>query len=448
MLASRPVRFCLYLVLLSSLALLGSNIEKQLTVAGTSPITVTTAAGVATVACPTCGVGGSGLNPNTIGGIIGGPLTTGAFLNWSGGTTTGSRAALTVPVLLNGPAFCVGASSTAGAAFGASYNTYAWNVASELVLAGSTNALRLTASAAACGLSAGGLFFWPAETALGGTVDGTVLSTQTYWAASVTGSTVQPFAAHPNATVAIGATVFAGPGQQGGVAMNATERLMELPIPNAMTVTQMCANMGGATPASGSTVFTLRNTEVSTAIVVTVPLSSAAGRYCASGSVAYVGGNTISVMVVNNSGAALTGTINSITIESTPTAPMTAIIPFPKGNRPVTASTTRYTAAFINDLLNGTEGDTRAPAPRSITLSNFRCYQQTAPATNTTNITVFRNGVATAITIAATTGSGNNVVLSDTVNSVAFVAPDSYTVEWAPGAGVVGAWSGCMIEAD
>jgi hypothetical protein len=275
-------------------------------------------------------------------------------------------------------------------------------------------------------------------------------ATPTLWSANVIGSSHMLFNIPFRTTFATGTTPrYSSVGQTATASTTTTdEQLVELPV-SAMTVNGVCYILSSAQPGGGNIVLTLRKNAVDTTNIVTIAASGVIGKYCDNThSVSYSDGDLLSVSSVNNAGAT-SGSFNDVIIDATPTASgMTAWIPFPKGNRTLSASTTVYSSAFVNVALNASENGAWAGMPRAGTAKNLRCYVKSAPATNTTVITLYQNGSPTTLTVSVTTGTTANSVVADTTHTVSFAKNDSFSLQYAPGAGAVASISGCGMEFD
>ncbi len=392
---------------------------------------------------------GSG-GASTVGGIIGGQANNGVSINPFDLTGTSVHMAFESSFSLSGPALCLtgipavnqwttgmfGTGTSVGAA-GAAYNT--------------TPTVVKNLSTNTCVQQTKSVFYYTGGSGLTGQI-GTGLGSPTtnFWSASVTGAAVQPLGQRVGTTVAAATTVYSGIGHgNSSPATTTDEQQAQLPIANDGTITNLCIETTTAQASNGALTVTLRKNGAGTTSTITIASSGAAGRRCdTTHSISYTAGDKVSVELVNASATLTTGTIQAITYEFTPTASgMTALIPFPKQNRALTASTTRYTAAFINDVLQATESSAWAAMPRAGTAKNLRCYQKTAPA-NTMNATLYKNGSPTSLVVAGTNVAGSNVVVSDTTHTVSFSSLDSFSLEWAPGSGAQGVWSGCTMEFD
>lgn len=95
-----------------------------------------------------------------------------------------------------------------------------------------------------------------------------------------------------------------------GSTSNATETNRMFIAPTALTVFKLCAVTGGAQPADGTLVFTLRKNAGDTAITFTIAAAAGAGTYCDNtNSVSYAQGDTMSLKAVNGSPGTASATI-------------------------------------------------------------------------------------------------------------------------------------------
>ena len=378
----------------------------------------------------------------TTGGIVGGQGGSSQMTMWSD-QTTGVRATVTDDMSLTGPTVCftTPATNTTSNYFHGYANTSGSLVDTygpPTTIEGTDVAGCKTQTTTTMPLTDGSYY------------QGNILAlsdTGTYWSAGIVGSTAQPLGVRfGGAGIGAGLTVYQGIGQ-GALTFNADEELKQLPVANALTLTKACVVHSGTQPATGTLVFTVRKNEAATAAVVTITAGLGQGRSCWEGSVAYAAGDTLSIEGVNN--ASTTSAVPQyVMLSTTPTAPMTAVLVFPKGGRTLTASQTRYTPMFINSALNATEANVWSGMPRAGTVKNLRCYVKTGPDTATTTAKVYKNGGATALTVSITVAGGNDYVVSDTSNSFTVVQNDSLSIEWITGTGAVPSISGCTAEFD
>ena len=450
---SRRARFCLYLVVLSSLVLLGSNIEKQLTVAGTSPITVTTAAGVATVACPTCfpGTGSAALDFTVKGGLIGGGGgLSGSFSIFDSGTTsTTGRIPFAVTSIVNGgPVIC----------FGTGVDPLSKNVIDAVFNKRSADGIDVVPNlahstfnpAAVAGCYGQTLYpflvqrFEELEVAYS---DLLAMPSDTTWAGELRGTTSQPLADYyATGTVTASSTVYSGAGQGRTLAAVLTvEGTAANVIPYAGTAQNFCVRTGSSQPAGGALVITLRKNGAATAIVVTVAASSGNGLYCDTDTVAFVATDWYTWELANANIAA-SAQVNNITMEFVPSSTPKAMFFFPKANNALTASVNNYFYPYMAATRSATETDKWAAIARAGTLVSLYCYVETAPA-NTITVTVQQNGVASAATGTITAAGGTGVKTIWT-GSLAVSANTAHTINYATGAGAQAVIPQCAMEFD
>jgi hypothetical protein len=265
------------------------------------------------------------------------------------------------------------------------------------------------------------------------------------WAAQVIGTTIQPAGAflavsEPGA----GATQYTSIGQQS--LLRNTETDVIVPIPIAATLNQVCVTTTGTQPATGTLVFTARDTGVDTTVIITIPASGQAGAYCSDPSLTHVfsAGDYFTVSVTNNAASA-TVTIQNLSLYFTPTASGRAILWFPNGVNVLTASANNYSPSFVRlNSVSTSETANRSPMPIAGTMQNLYCYVTTAPAANSTVNTVQRNGSNGSVTLTITTGGGTG--MKQGTGTQAYVAGDSFNMNMVPGAGAVPVIPGCAAE--
>lgn len=264
------------------------------------------------------------------------------------------------------------------------------------------------------------------------------------WSAQWLGSTAQPLGSvFNNAVVGTGATVFTSFGQSDQ--LSATESDVAMPIPYAGTVSDLCVSLRVGQPATGSLVFTVRDSGVDTSVVTTIPSSGSAGgsvRHCSTGTHVFSAGDYLTVSILNNA-SANSGNMATMSFIFTPTTAGRAMLVFPVALVTFTTSTTQYTPPFVRINLSTTEATWRGPLPVPGTMQNFYCYVDVAPAADLV-VTAMRNGSSSTVTHTITSAGGTGV--QQGTGTQAFVATDSLTLEWANGAGSVAQVGGCTAE--
>lgn len=279
-----------------------------------------------------------------------------------------------------------------------------------------------------------------------GTTGGTVNAV----AARIVGSQKGVLATNQiNTQVAGSGTTFTGPSQKNGLNSNATESLVEMPMPFAITADSMCIYvLATGQPSGGALNFTLDNNGVATAIVPSVPTSSNTNvPYCDQlHTASYNAGDRMSFKEVNAS-ASTGGTITGISVGYAPTvAANVAMMLWGLGTQTIT-NASQFWMAFTGTASAATHGTADFGMPGGGTLDQLYCYVTTAPVTTNETITVYLNGVATAVTISLTTGQlvPNNV--TDLTHSFAFNRGDLITLNTTQGGtGTAPALSGCAAR--
>ncbi len=227
----------------------------------------------------------------------------------------------------------------------------------------------------------------------------------------------------------------------GGTSTNATEALMQLPMPYAGTIKNFCVNNHAAQPATGTEVITLRvNTANPTSgPVVTLPVSQVAnGWTCDTTHTATVAaGDLVDASFLNNAGT--TGaSLWSITAEIAPatggcTGANTGCVGIvgAVNNTTLTATNTFKSAPFAEGIGAAAAADQfYAPITRNGTTTIDRCYfwpSVASSGSNTVVATLMKNGAATSVT--ATINTGVTTVVSDTMNTATYVNGNSYFMQ-------------------
>jgi len=249
-------------------------------------------------------------------------------------------------------------------------------------------------------------------------------STVAGYAAELRGSATQPFGASNLSVIGGGNTEYS---QLFNGNTTAPETNAGYAHTTAGTFSNLCVRTTTTQPGTGSLVITLRKNAGDTALVVTVPAGGVAGMYCDfTNSVGIAVGDWGTYQLVNN--AATNSAIpEGITMLLTPTAPATAVIPFP--NTALTsfaAGADRFIAPYTGGV-DTTDIAQWGPIPRAGTGSSFYCYVAAGfeAATNPTVMTVMVNGIASSMT--ATLGIGVAGVVAGSGSHV-FSALDSVTV--------------------
>lgn len=402
--------------------ILQGGITTPSTVTGISPIVVSSN-GV--VSCPSCAT--TGISTATTGGVIGGGLTAATLMVPFGVSASSSRPPVPVAMNLSGPASCVSSTAVPGGTLAVWLGTVSPTATANRISDGQTVFSNL-ASTVECHQQLLKTFSVGPGEYLAGNNASLGTTNPTFWASSVTGTNSQPLGANIQGTVGIGLTGYTAPGQE--VINTASENAIELVMPDSVDIVGMCITMSTSNGAGGNYVATLRKNEAATAMTFTVAASQGAGQTCdnaAAHKISYVAGDRISIQIVNNNAAAVTGTIQYVMLDARPTAAgMTGIMVYPKTGLSLTASQTRYLPAYTKTALNATEGAVSSPVPRPMTIKNLYCFQQTAPTNNAT-FKIYNSGVASTLVATATSGAGANAVFSDTTHSSVFTG---FGTEW------------------
>lgn len=403
-----------------------------------------TAVETSSVPCP----GSSGTIGGFFGGILGNGSAGAAYGIGGSPAATNLRISLPTAAQITGPTVCL-AAATPGFAAWAHTGTEGVTVGTAQLTAARDATVINNDDGVGCygqenslfNLSAGQIFSGIGEAT-------TVANIGAVWTAQLKGTTSQPlFAGTSTGTIAASGNVFTAPGQGRTNATNTTdERLMELPLPDAYTLTKICVTQSGNNAVGGTSTFVSRKNESSSGgLTVTKPLSGGIGRNCTTGTVSYAAGDLIAANMINNNAGAVTGALNHVSFDGTPGGTnQVGIIYFPKGNVVLTASQTRYTPMWSNEALNATEALQWGALPYSGVIKNLRCYVKTAPGTTTTTMTVWVNGLTTTLVASATVAAGSNVVVVDTTHSITYTKNQPITLEWITGSGTVPVISGCM----
>ncbi len=239
-------------------------------------------------------------------------------------------------------------------------------------------------------------------------------------------------------------TAYIGFGQAPAAA-NATQLLVAVPLPFALTFNALSYSWN-TSPTAAVTVTLADNNAGGglTGLTVTEPAGavSSGGLMDSAHTYAASAGDYVSVAVT--SGA------------STQTVPLNALVSFTPtvaGNQMVygvwngTVSTTvTYSQPFYG-LTSTTILGTQLPMPQAGTAANLYLVQATANAGGvTTTCTLYKNGVATALTGTITSGSGTGTVTLDTTHTVAFSQTDLLTLGCSTGSGTSGSMGGWAFQ--
>lgn len=218
---------------------------------------------------------------------------------------------------------------------------------------------------------------------------------------------------------------------------SATRALMQIPWPVAGTFQRMFVYVNGAQPATGTETVTLEKNGVATALVTTIAASGPASSQWSdtTHTVSVADGDLINFAILNN--ASTTGaSIYMVTLEFVPssggcTGPGTGCIGVIGSviNQTLTATNTFYSAPFSSNESNTNEDKFRHTVTRigTTTIDNCRFFPSVASSgTNNVVATLYKNGVATAVT--ATIATGTTTVVNST-GSVTFALGDNYDME-------------------
>jgi hypothetical protein len=251
-----------------------------------------------------------------------------------------------------------------------------------------------------------------------------------------------------NAQVAGGGVTYTGPGQKNGLNANSSESLVEMPMPFALTVDTMCVYvLVTGQPSGGALNFTLDANGAGTSVVPTVPTSSGTSiPYCdQSHTATFAAGDRMSFKEVNTS-ISTGATIAGIDIGYSQTGGNVAAIFWGLGTQTIT-NADQYWMALAGTPSGATHGVADFPMPGAGTLDSLYCWVTTAPVTTAETITVFLNGVATAVTITLGTGQSVPANVTDLTHSFTFNAKDLITLKTTQGGtGTAPALGGCSAR--
>lgn len=246
-------------------------------------------------------------------------------------------------------------------------------------------------------------------------------------------------------TVPGSSTRYTGPSQ--GVTLNATENLMEVPIPYGGTAKNLCVNFVNSQPAGGAITITVDLNEVPTTLTVNQAASGFAGVVCdTTHTFSVVAGDRIDFSMVNASGST-SAQVSGIGLEFSPTSPPAngkGIVVFGSGAAALVA--TNYASPFTNR--SAADTSSRAPIPSNATLKNLYCFATTAPLVNPFGFTLVQTGTPTALTISMATGTSVPGNVSDTTHTVSFTELQAFDLLYSQTAGTVPAISACSLEVD
>lgn len=391
-----------------------------------------------------------GLNSLVKGGLIGGSIQ--QLPSGSGGTlfgppSTTSRFPLTSDVLLAPIAFCISSTQLTHVLAEYWYQTKA--IGGTALTQDSKASVVLPGSPIGAYKSVFGLFAVARGTYL--EITGNSIASgadASAWCAEIRGAAVQPLGVFCSAggLVGLSETDYTSIGQGSNLALDdmGDEDHVVIPMP-AGTLRRLQWVTTATQTGTGSLVATVRDNKVNTSVTITIAAGGVAGiRINDANTHHFDNDDLLSIALVNNgtAAAAATNTLSWEYIFDDET--ITGLIPFPKADRALTASATRFWPAFANEALGTTEPVVIVPIVRPATVGELRVYVDTAPA-NDLVLAVMKNGVATSITVTITSGTAAQSVVKDVINTVHVDAGDYISLRSISGASTQASISGASL---
>lgn len=213
--------------------------------------------------------------------------------------------------------------------------------------------------------------------------------------------------------------------------INTTELDRLSPTINFTCTLENLAVYVSANGRSTDTVYRSRINGANGNLVVTVPAGATGWFEDTSNSDSLSSGDDVNWVMTTSTG---TGTITTKTISGEITESAGKLQLFAtSSSTSLVAAVTRYISPCGQLGLTGGTTLNRVYLTAGGTARNLRLFVTTNPASSTTTINLYKNGAATAVTIAL--GAGVTGEVSDTTNTDTFVAGDYYIIEAIRGAG-------------